>query len=68
MAAYRAIMSRMIPFSNHINGHGLSKRFVKHESVLVHDETSDDDDDDDADDHDHDESSSQSPMNDRLSS
>ncbi len=56
MAAYRAIMSRMVPFGNNINGNGSPKRFVKQEPLLNQDESSPDD-----------ESNSQSPLNDHLS-
>jgi hypothetical protein len=57
MAAYRAIMSRMVPFANNINGNGSPKRFVKQEPILTQDESSEED-----------ESNSQSPLNDHLSS
>ncbi|UJR28240.1 hypothetical protein I4U23_009490 [Adineta vaga] len=56
MAAYRAIMSRMVPFANNINGNSSPKRFVKQEPILNHDESSHGDD-----------SNSQSPLNDHLS-
>ncbi|CAF2125434.1 unnamed protein product [Rotaria magnacalcarata] len=56
MAAYRAIMSRMVPFANNMNGHNSSKRFVKQEPILKQDDSSNDD-----------ESNSQSPLNDHLS-
>jgi hypothetical protein len=55
MAAYRAIMSRMVPFANHVNGHSSSKCFVKQEPVLTHDESSPSED-----------STSQSPSNEHL--
>ena len=58
MAAYRAIMSRMVPFGNNINGNSSPKRFVKQEPILNQDESSPDDD----------ESNSESPLNDHLSS
>jgi len=57
IAAYRAIMSRMVPFANNINGNGSPRRFVKQEPILNQDESSQDD-----------ESNSQSPLNDHLSS
>ncbi|CAF2963521.1 unnamed protein product [Rotaria sp. Silwood2] len=56
MAAYRAIMSRMVPFTNNINGNSSPKRFVKQEPILNQDESSQGD-----------ESNSQSPLNDHLS-
>jgi hypothetical protein len=56
MAAYRAIMSRMVPFGNNINGNSSPKRFVKQEPILNQDESSHGD-----------ESNSQSPLNDHLS-
>ena len=56
MAAYRAIMSRMVPFANHINGHNSPKRLVKQEPVHIADESNHDD-----------ESNSSSPLNDHLS-
>jgi hypothetical protein len=62
LAAYRAIMSRMVPFANNINGSSSSKRYVKQEPILNQDESSHDDNDDD------DESNSESPLNDHLSS
>ena len=57
LAAYRAIMSRMVPFANNINGSSSPRRFVKQEPMLNEDESSHGDD-----------SSSQSPLNDHLSS
>ena len=56
MAAYRAIMSRMVPFGNNINGTNSSRRYVKQEPILNHDESSPEDG-----------SNSQSSLNDRLS-
>lgn len=56
MAAYRAIMSRMVPFGNNINGNSLPHRFVKQEPTLNPDDSSRED-----------ASISQSPSNDRLS-
>lgn len=56
MAAYRAIMSRMVPFGNNINGNSLPHRFVKQEPTLNPDDSSVED-----------ASISQSPSNDRLS-
>ena len=56
MAAYRAIMSRMVPFANNINGNNSPKRYVKQEPTLNQDESSHEDTSD-----------SQSPLNDRLS-
>lgn len=56
MAAYRAIMSRMVPFANNMNGHNSSKRFVKQEPMLNQDESSQGE-----------ESNSESPLNDHLS-
>ncbi|CAF1431670.1 unnamed protein product [Rotaria sordida] len=56
MAAYRAIMSRMVPFANNINGNSSPRRFVKQEPILNQDESSQGD-----------ESNSQSPLNDHLS-
>ena len=56
MAAYRAIMSRMVPFANNINGNNSPKRLVKQEPLNNQDESSQGDD-----------SSSSSPLNDRLS-
>ena len=47
LAAYRAIMSRMVPFASHDNGHRLSRRFIKHEPMSNPIEPSDDDDSDD---------------------
>ncbi len=57
MAAYRAIMSRMVPFANNINGNCSPRRFVKQEPILNQDESSQED-----------ESNSQSPLNDHSSS
>jgi hypothetical protein len=56
MAAYRAIMSRMVPFANNINGNNSSKHFVKQEPTLNQDESSHED-----------ASDSQSSLNDHLS-
>ena len=57
MAAYRAIMSRMVPFANNVsNDHNSSKQLVKQEPFHTHDESSHGD-----------ESNSSSPLNDRLS-
>lgn len=57
MAAYRAIMSRMVPFANHINGNNSSpKRLVKQEPLHIQDESNPGD-----------ESNSSSPMHDHLS-
>ncbi|CAF1299785.1 unnamed protein product [Adineta ricciae] len=56
MAAYRAIMSRMVPFANNINGNGSPRRFVKQEPILNQDESNQSD-----------ASNSQSPLNDHLS-
>ena len=56
MAAYRAIMSRMVPFANNINGNNSPKRLIKQEPLNNQDESSQGDD-----------SSSSSPLNDRLS-
>jgi predicted XRE-type DNA-binding protein len=56
MAAYRAIMSRMVPFANNINGSNSLKRYVKQEPTLNQDESCHED-----------ASDSQSPLNDRLS-
>jgi len=56
LAAYRAIMSRMVPFGNNINGTNSSRRYVKQEPILNHDESSPEDG-----------SNSQSSLNDRLS-
>ena len=60
MAAYRAIMSRMVPFASHVNGHGSSRRFIKQEPMSTPIEPSDDDDSDD--------SRSPSPVHDHLPS
>ncbi len=57
MAAYRAIMSRMVPFANNINGNSSPRRFVKQEPMLNQDDSSEED-----------ESNSPSPLNDHLSS
>ena len=57
IAAYRAIMSRMAPFTHNINSNNSSKRFVKQEPILNQDESSYGA-----------ESNSQSPLNDHLSS
>ncbi|CAF3432851.1 unnamed protein product [Rotaria socialis] len=56
MAAYRAIMSRMVPFANNVNGINSPNRLVKQEPYHTHDESSHDD-----------ESNSSSPLNDHLS-
>ncbi|CAF0753185.1 unnamed protein product [Adineta steineri] len=56
MAAYRAIMSRMVPFANNMNGNSSPRRFVKQEPILNQDDSSHGD-----------ESNSQSPLNDHLS-
>ncbi len=56
MAAYRAIMSRMVPFANNVNGTNSPKRLVKQEPLHNQDESSHDD-----------ESNSSSPLNDHLS-
>jgi uncharacterized ubiquitin-like protein YukD len=56
MAAYRAIMSRMVPFANNVNGNNSPKRLVKQEPVHNQDESSHGD-----------ESNSSSPLNDHLS-
>ena len=56
MAAYRAIMSRMVPFANHINGNNSPKRLVKQEPIHNADESSHGD-----------ESNGSSPLNDQLS-
>ena len=54
MAAYRAIMSRMVPFVNNIHGNSSSRRFIKQEPTLIQDESSHED-----------LSDSESPLNDR---
>ncbi len=56
MAAYRAIMSRMVPFANNVNGNNSPKRLVKQEPLHNQDESSHGD-----------ESNSSSPLNDHLS-
>lgn len=56
MAAYRAIMSRMVPFANNVNGIHSPKRLVKQEPYQNADESSRDD-----------ESNSSSPLNEQLS-
>jgi hypothetical protein len=56
MAAYRAIMSRMVPFANNVNGNNSPKRLVKQEPLPNQDESSHGD-----------ESNSSSPLNDHLS-
>jgi hypothetical protein len=56
MAAYRAIMSRMVPFANNVNGTNSPKRLVKQEPLHNQDESSHSD-----------ESESSSPLNDHLS-
>jgi hypothetical protein len=56
MAAYRAIMSRMVPFANNVNGINSPKRLVKQEPFHTQDESSHGD-----------ESDSSSPLNDHLS-
>ncbi|CAF4528885.1 unnamed protein product [Rotaria sp. Silwood1] len=56
MAAYRAIMSRMVPFANNVNGNNSPKRLVKQEPFHTQDESSHGDD-----------SNSSSPLNDHLS-
>lgn len=56
MAAYRAIMSRMVPFANNINGNNSPKRLVKQEPYNTQDDSSHGD-----------ESNSSSPLNDQLS-
>ncbi|CAF4543882.1 unnamed protein product [Rotaria sp. Silwood2] len=56
MAAYRAIMSRMVPFANNVNGNNSPKRLVKQEPFHTQDESSHDD-----------ESNCSSPLNDHLS-
>ena len=56
LAAYRAIMSRMVPFRNNINGNNLSRHFVKQEPNFHPDESSRED-----------VSISQSPSNDHSS-
>lgn len=56
MAAYRAIMSRMVPFANSINGNNSPKRLIKQEPLANGDESSPGD-----------ESNSSSPLNDHLS-
>jgi len=56
LAAYRAIMSRMIPFANSINGTNSPKRLIKQEPLPNPDESSHGD-----------ESNSSSPLNDHLS-
>ncbi len=56
MAAYRAIMSRMVPFANNVNGNNSPKRLVKQEPFHTQDESSHGD-----------ESNSSSPLNDHLS-
>jgi hypothetical protein len=40
LAAYRAIMSRMIPFANHINGNNSPRRHIKQEPLNNADESS----------------------------
>jgi len=56
MAAYRAIMSRMVPFGDNVNGNNSPKRLVKQEPLHIQDESSHGD-----------ESNSSSPLNDHLS-
>jgi hypothetical protein len=56
MAAYRAIMSRMVPFANNVNGINSPKRLVKQEPFHTQNESSHSD-----------ESASSSPLNDHLS-
>ncbi|UJR21237.1 hypothetical protein I4U23_024332 [Adineta vaga] len=56
MAAYRAIMSRMVPFGNNVNGIHSPKRFVKQEPYQNPDESSRGE-----------ESNSSSPLNEQLS-
>ncbi len=56
MAAYRAIMSRMVPFANNVNGNNSPKRLVKQEPFHIQEESSHED-----------ESNSSSPLNDHLS-
>lgn len=56
IAAYRAIMSRMVPFGCHRNERFSPKRFLKQEAHLNREESSHEDD-----------SSSQSPLQDHLS-
>lgn len=56
MAAYRAIMSRMVPFANNVNGNNSPKRLVKQEPYHAQDDSSHGD-----------ESDSSSPLNDHLS-
>ncbi|CAF3943279.1 unnamed protein product [Adineta steineri] len=57
MAAYRAIMSRMVPFANNVNGNNSPKRLVKQEPYHNQDDDSSHGD----------ESNSSSPLNDHLS-
>lgn len=56
MAAYRAIMSRMVPFANNVNGNNSPNRLVKQEPYHNQDDSSHGD-----------ESDSSSPLNDHLS-
>jgi hypothetical protein len=56
MAAYRAIMSRMVPFANNVNGNNSPQRLVKQEPHHNQDDSSHED-----------ESNSSSPLNDHLS-
>ena len=56
LAAYRAIMSRMVPFASNLNGNTPSKQYVKQEPTLIPDESSHED-----------ASDSQPPSNDRSS-
>ncbi|CAF1083460.1 unnamed protein product, partial [Adineta ricciae] len=56
MAAYRAIMSRMVPFANNVNGIHSPKRLVKQEPFQNADESSQGE-----------ESNSSSPLNEQLS-
>ena len=57
MAAYRAIMSRMVPFAHNVSkDHNSSKQLVKQEPLHTQDESSHGD-----------ESNSSSPLNDHLS-
>ena len=57
LAAYRAIMSRMVPFANHLNGNNSPKRAIKQGTFNNPDESSQDNES----------NSSSSPLNDHLS-
>ena len=56
LAAYRAIMSRMVPFANHVNGHNSPQRHIKQEPLNDPDDSSQGDGSD-----------SSSPLHDHLS-